>query len=202
MTTAGPSSALTTRPVGPEELSELATLFDSERNTRRCWCMAFCETRAQFAQGWVTGAHERRFAALAVAGPFPMGILASRDEIPVGWAACGPRARYVAATSPRNPTMRSRTREEDATVWLVPCLFVRAGHRGQGVMHALVRSAVDLARREGAAAIEGWPLASSQHQVADAFLGRQEVFADVDFQIVDRPSPDRVVMRLELDTPR
>lgn len=201
MTATGAPSALTTRPVGPGELSELATLFESERNTRRCWCMAFCETRVQFARGWVTGAHERRFAALAAAGPFPMGIVASRDELPVGWGACGPRARYVAATSPRNPIMGSRTREEDATVWLVPCLFVRAGHRGQGVTHALVRAAVALARREGAAAIEGWPLAASEHRAVDAFLGRQQVFADLGFQIVDRPSPDRVLMRLELAAP-
>ena len=194
MTDPGLPPGLTTRPVGPEELSELASLFDSERNTRRCWCMAFCETRAQFGVGWVTGANRRRFEALAAAGPVPMGILASRDGVPVGWGACGPRARYVAATSSRNMTMRSRA----TTVWLVPCLFVRAGHRGQGVTHALLRSAVALARREEADAIEGWPLAASEQRPGDAFLGRQQVFADVGFQTVDRPSPDRVIMRLEL----
>jgi GNAT superfamily N-acetyltransferase len=198
VTDPGSTAGLTTRPVGPEELRDLASLFETERNMRRCWCMAFCETRTQFALGWVTGANERRFGALAAAGPVPMGILASRDGVAVGWGACGPRARYVAATSARNVTMRSRRREEDATVWLVPCLFVRAGHRGQGVTHALVRSAVALARREGAAAIEGWPLAASQERSGDAFLGRQQVFADVGFQTVDRPSPERVIMRLEL----
>ena len=53
--------------------------------------------------------------------------------------------------------MRNRTRDEDEIVWLLPCLFVRAGRRGQGVTHALVRAAVELAGREGASAIEGWP---------------------------------------------
>ena len=93
--------------------------------------------------------------------------------------------------------MGNRVPVEDQKGWLLPCLFVRAGHRGQGVTHALVRAAVELARREGASAIEGWPLAESEQRSADAFLGRQQVFADLGFRCVERPSPDRVIMRLE-----
>ncbi len=94
--------------------------------------------------------------------------------------------------------MRNRARGEDETVWLLPCLFVRVESRGQGVSHALVRSAAELARREGATAIEGWPLAASQERSADAFVGREQVFGDLGFSGVDRPSPERVIMRLEL----
>jgi GNAT superfamily N-acetyltransferase len=94
-----------------------------------------------------------------------MGILALRAAEPVGWCACGPR--YIAATTPRSKIMRNRARVEDEIVWLLPCLFVRAGRRGQGVTHALVRGAVELARREGACAIEGWPLAGSERRSDD-----------------------------------
>ena len=93
-----------------------------------------------------------------------MGILASQAAEPVGWCACGPRSRYVAATTPRSKIMQNRARDEDEIVWLLPCLFVRAGRRGQGVTHALVRAAVELARREGASAIEG--LASDRIRTA------------------------------------
>jgi GNAT superfamily N-acetyltransferase len=187
-----------TRAVGPNDVTDLASLFESQRTTRRCWCMTFCVTRSQFAVGWLNGGNQRRFESIASASSTPMGILASQAGEPVGWCACGPRSRYAAATSPRNKIMRNRARVEDETVWLVPCLFVRVERRGQGVTHALVRAAVDLARREGASAIEGWPLARSERGSADAFLGREQVFEDLGFSCVERPSPERVIMRLEL----
>jgi len=160
--------------------------------------MAFCVTRSQFAAGWLNGGNQRRFGAMAAASSTPMGILASQAAEPVGWCACGPRSRYVAATTPRSKVMRNRARDEDEIVWLLPCVFVRAGRRGQGVSHALVRAAVELARREGASAIEGWPLAGSERRSGDAFLGREQVFEDLGFNCVERPSPERVIMRLEL----
>jgi len=61
-----------------------------------------------------------------------------------------------------------------------------------------VRAAVELARREGASAIEGWPLAASERRSSDAFLGREQVFKDLGFSCVERPSLERVIMRLEL----
>jgi GNAT superfamily N-acetyltransferase len=94
--------------------------------------------------------------------------------------------------------MRNRAPNEDEIVWLLPCLFVRVGRRGQGVTHALVRAAVELARREGASAIEGWPLAGSARRLDNAFLGREQVFEDLGFSCVERPSRERVIMRLEL----
>ena len=93
--------------------------------------------------------------------------------------------------------MGGRDRTEDESVWLLPCLFVRVDHRGKGVTYALVRAAVDLARREGASAIEGWPIAVSDRQAADAFLGREKVFENLGFRCVERPVPQRAIMRLE-----
>jgi GNAT superfamily N-acetyltransferase len=160
--------------------------------------MAFCVTRSQFAAGWLNGGNQRRFGAMAATSSTPMGILASQAAEPVGWCACGPRSRYVAATAPRSKTMHNRARDQDEIVWLLPCLFVRAGRRGQGVTHALIRAAVGMARHEGAFAIEGWPLARSERRSDDAFLGREQVFEDLGFRCVERPSPGRVIMRLEL----
>lgn len=194
------SPAVDTRPVGPDDLADLSRLFASQRNTRRCWCQAFCVSRGQFAAGWLGGGNQRRFVDMAADGAVPMGVLASAAGVPVGWGACGPRSRYSAATSPSSTLMPRRAPAEDETVWLLPCLFVRAGNRGQGVTHALVGAAVELARRAGAVAIEGWPLASSEGRSADAFVGREQVFEDLGFQRVDRPSPGRVIMRRGLTT--
>lgn len=189
---------LVTRPVGPAELPDLARLFDQQRTTRRCWCTAFCSTGTQFALGWLHDGNRRRFAAMAGATSVPMGVLASAAGAPVGWGACGPRTRYTAAMGGRSSLLASRARDEDASVWLLPCLLVHRDARGRGVTTALVRAATDLAREHGATALEAWPLAASVDRPAEAFLGREELFAGLGFVAVDRPLPDRVVMRLEL----
>ena len=160
--------------------------------------MSFCVTRSQFAVGWFGGGNRHRFEAMATESAMPMGILAFVADEPVGWCACGPRSRYAVVTSGGSKIMSGRAAAEDESVWLLPCLFVRAGYRGQGVTYALIRAAVGLARRDGAFAIEGWPLASSDRKSGDAFLGSEKVFEDLGFSCVERPVPERAIMRLEL----
>jgi GNAT superfamily N-acetyltransferase len=194
------AAELVTRPVGGQDLPALATLFGGSRNTRHCWCTAFCTTRTQFASGWLTGRNRHRFEAIADLSSAPMGILASSGDEPVGWCACGPRSRYAVADRGRSRLLRDRDRLEDTEVWLLPCMFVRTDHRARGVTHALVRAAVDLARAEGALALEGWPVTGSAGE-SDAFVGRERVFEDLGFHRVARPTPQRSIMRLQLRTP-
>jgi GNAT superfamily N-acetyltransferase len=155
----------------------------------------------QFAAGWFAGGNRRRFERMATTSTTPMGVVASADGSPVGWCACGPRFRYTAALGGRSRLLRGRSREEDHSVWLIACLFVAATHRNQGIAHSLERAAVELARREGALAIEGWPVVAATPRSADAFLGREEVFREVGFDCVDRPTSQRVMMRLDLRGP-
>lgn len=182
-----------TRAVGPDDLADLAVLFGADRTTRHCWCTAFFTSGRQFAAGWFTGGNRRRFERTTAASTTPMGVLAVVDGSPVGWCACGPRSRYLAAVGGRSSLLRGRPREEDHCVWLVACLFVAAAHRRRGVTQSLVGAAVDLARREGARAIEGWPASRPR----DAFLGREEVFRAAGFTCVDRPTLERAIMRLD-----
>ena len=186
-----------TTPLGSDEVADLAALFGAHRTTSRCWCMAFCVGGGRFAVGWLTGGNRRGFEAMASNGV--MGVLASVAGKPVGWCACGPRSRYTGAIGGRSRLLRDRPRSEDDSVWLLACLFVADGHRGAGITATLVRAAVELARSEGASAVEGWPLARSVGPSADAFLGREEVFAGLGFDCVARPTAERAVMRLELD---
>jgi len=192
------TEGLDTRPLGPDDLTDLAKLFEGNRNTQRCWCTAFCASRGQFAAGWVTGGNRRRFETIAASGGTPMGILASMSGEPVGWAACGPRSRYAVADRGRSKLLRHRDRSEDEMVWLVPCLYIRQDHRAQGITYELVRAAVELASGEGARAIEGWPVTGSDRRSAEAFLGREKVFEDLGFHCVTRPDAHRAMMRLEL----
>jgi GNAT superfamily N-acetyltransferase len=184
------------QPVGPAELDALGELFASARTARHCWCMSFCTSRAGFALGWFGGGNERRFQAMAEGGS-PLGVLASLAAVPIGWAACGPRSRYLGQNPSRHPLLGERPRTEDETAWLLPCLFVRVGQRGQGVSHALVEGVVSLARQHHAIALEAWP-SSRDSRGSDAFLGREGLFAELGFQGVAPPVPGRVVMRMDL----
>jgi GNAT superfamily N-acetyltransferase len=187
-----------TRAVGPDQLTELATLFGTSRNTRRCWCMAPCVSGFAFGVGWVSGSNRRRFAAMAASSEAPMGVLASVSAEPVGWCACGPRSRYVGPGTTGGSALRDRDRHEDDVVWLVPCFFVRPDHRSRGVIHALLRSAVEVATRHGAIAIEGWPAPGSDPRLGDVFRGRESLFTELGFTCNARTEARRVVMRLQL----
>ena len=189
-------AAVDARPLDRDDLGDLASLFTRQRNTRGCWCMAFCTTSAQFAVGWVTGGNRRRFEATAAATGPPMGILASMSGKPVGWCACGPRSRYLPAVNGRSSLLKELDRAEDEAVWLLPCLFVLPENRGQGLPAQLIGAAVELARREGALAIEAWPTGRADRSYG--FVGREEVFQDLGFRRVSRTGGDRTIMRLDL----
>lgn len=186
------------RPVRADNADDVADLFEGDRSTRHCWCTAFCTSGRQFALGWFGGGNRRHFGDLAAVNRHPMGVLALLAGEPVGWCACGPRSRYTAAINGRSQLLRSRPREEDDLVWLIACLFVDARHRGRGIPHALIAPAVELARREGAIAVEGWPNTSSAPPTADVFLGRELVFRAQGFERVERPTPRRSIVRLDL----
>lgn len=182
--------------VGPDNLAALDRLFATERSTRHCWCMAFCRSGPAFAAGWYGGGNRRHFEAMAARGP--MGVLAALNDEPVGWCACGPRARYRAAEQGRSRPLTLLPRGDDDRVWLVACIFVARDARGR-VALPLIRAAVDLARRQGASAVEAWPVSSSTRRRPEwAHVGREAAFTRLGFTIVGRPTPDRAIMRLDL----
>jgi GNAT superfamily N-acetyltransferase len=184
--------------VGLDQLDAVRILFDRERATRHCRCMAFCESGWQFAAGWYGGGNRRRFEAMSATSRSPMGVLALIRGEPVGWCACGPRSRYTAAIKGRSNLLAGRPRDEDEDVWLVACIFVDSRHRGLGVAIPLLRAAVSVARQEGASAIEAWPLGAGVRRPGYEHLGREAVFARLGFHCIERPTADRSIMRLQL----
>jgi GNAT superfamily N-acetyltransferase len=185
-------------PLTPDRLGDLADLFDSAAVTRHCWCRWFMASAGEVKAGWDNGGNRRAFEAVAQTAKPPLGMLAYEEGVPVGWLATGPRSRYPRAIGPRTTLMRGRDRSEDDEVWLLPCFFVRPGHRAMGVTSALLAAAVEQAEAHGAPAIEGFPIAEGQTKSADDFLGKERRFVECGFSCVAAPSPRRVIMRREL----
>ena len=122
------------------------------------------------------------------------------EREPVGWVAVEPRTEY-----PRLPKVRTvwSGRQEDKaddSVWAVTCLVTRKGYRKRGLTYALAAATVGYARERGARALEAYPmitLPGKEITWGELHVGSRQVFAEAGFTEVHRPSPRRVVMRVD-----
>jgi GNAT superfamily N-acetyltransferase len=188
---------LAIQPLTRDRLDDVARLFATDESANGCWCMWFIIPVKEYHAGGPAG-NRAAFTELAARSDLPLGLLAyDRAGDPAGWCAVGPRTRYVRAL--KTPTYRGGGAGSDTDIWLVPCFFVRKDTRGSGITRALLDAAVDLARQNGATAIESYPFAASvKHPSGDVQVGSEAVFAACGFVPVRRPSASRVVMRREL----
>jgi hypothetical protein len=135
---------------------------------------------------------------MAQTEPDPVGLIAVLADEPVGWCACGPRARYSVGSSARSKLVTERELGEAALVWHVACFFVRPDQQGGLLVVSMLREAISLARDHGASAIEAWPLPPGYRSPAQAHFGREGMFTRLGFEKVEQPAPDCVIMRLDL----
>jgi GNAT superfamily N-acetyltransferase len=82
-------------------------------------------------------------------------------------------------------------------VWAVTCLFTRAGYRKRGVSRALAQAAVQHARARGARALEGYAINTKDVIGEELHVGTVGVYAAAGLAEVSRPTPRRVVMRID-----
>ena len=162
-----------------------------------CWCLSY---RIPSKQNVALRGEERgELVRQLVAQDPPTGVLAYDGGEPVGWAAVHPRADTGFATNRRIPHV------DGQDVWSIWCIRVRPGHRGNGISHALLAGAVDLARACGAPAVEGYPVDNAGQKVdlTMAYVGTRKLFEDAGFtKAADTGSVlngfPRVLMRLDL----
>jgi GNAT superfamily N-acetyltransferase len=85
-------------------------------------------------------------------------------------------------------------------VWSVSCLFVRKQDRRKGVSTQLLRAAVNLAAKQGAKIVEGYPVEPSMEKMPDPFLwhGIPSAFIAAGFKEIVRRSKSRPIMRITI----
>ncbi|WP_104106217.1 GNAT family N-acetyltransferase [Nocardioides sp. 616] len=127
------------------------------------------------------------------------GLVAYLADEPVGWCAVEPRSRYDGLVRAYKVPWVGRSEDpDDEHVWAVTCLFTRAGFRRRGVSRALARAAVDFARAGGARALESYPVRTTAGAIAEELhVGTYDTFAAAGLREVSRPTPRRVVMRID-----
>jgi GNAT superfamily N-acetyltransferase len=126
------------------------------------------------------------------------GLVAYLDGEPAGWCAVEPGTAYIGLVRAGRVawTGRAENRTDDS-VWAVTCFVTRAGFRRRGISLALARAAVDYARIHGARAVEGYPMTTKKVVLDELHVGTEGTFAAAGFTEVSRPSPRRVVMRID-----
>jgi len=139
------------------------------------------------------GAGNRRALRKLVREGPPPGLLAYAGREPVGWCAIARREEF-----PVLDRSRVLARVDDAPVWSLACLYIARGWRRRGVSQALLRGAVEFARRRGARLVEGYPIDPKKKNMPDVFAwtGLVSGFTRAGFREVARRSPTRPIVRI------
>ncbi len=181
--------AIRFQPLTADNWPDLERLFGAKGACGGCWCMAWRLARGQWERQKGTG-NKKALRSLVETGNRP-GLIAYRADEPVGWCAVAPRAEY-----PVLDRSRTLARVDDRPVWSITCFFVAKAERRRGVSAALLRAAVDFARRHGARIVEGYPM-DLKKDWPDPFVwtGLASSFRTAGFTEVLRRSPTRPIMR-------
>lgn len=170
------------RPLTPAHVDDLKKVTAGTWGAS-CWCLFPRYTGAQQrALGLDKGgdvARRAEVARLARRRKAP-GLIAYRGREPVGWIGVAPRSDLSAIDR-----SRATPAVDELAVWVIPCITVRRGHRGQGLAVAMIRAAVEYAATFGAPAVEGYPRADNKRLNDDfVFFGTEEMFRKAGFRQV------------------
>lgn len=190
------SDILKFQPVTPKRWQDLERLFGQRGACGGCWCMWFRMTRSDFEKNKGAG-NKKALKKIVDSGQVP-GILTYHRGEPIGWCSVGPRESFSALE-------RSRIlkRVDDRPAWSVVCFVVNRTYRGMGVSAALLKAAVEYAKRKGTKIIEGYPVEPRKDRMPDvfAYYGFASTFRQAGFKEVARRSETRPFMRYFIQNP-
>jgi GNAT superfamily N-acetyltransferase len=183
-------------PLTPAHWPAIERLFGEKGGAAGCWCMFWrLEDGERFDD--VKGEQAKKRFRLLVKHGAAKGFLAFEGEEPVGWLAAGPRTSF-----PKLDRAPSLACDDAERVWSLPCFFIKPSHRGKGVATALLSTAKEALREEGAALLEGYPVkpANPGHAIPAAFAwtGTLPLFEKAGFRVVARKPKGKQRVRLAL----
>jgi GNAT superfamily N-acetyltransferase len=188
--------ALSFHPLTPDRWDDFVALFGEHGAYGGCWCMWWRLKRREFEEQQGE-ANQRAMRAIVNSGEIP-GIIAYRDEKPVGWCGVAPREQF--GSLERSPVLK---RLDDRPVWSIVCFYIARGYRGQRIGEQLVRGAVEYVRDQGGSIVEAYPVNPRSDKVppVSSFMGLPAMFERAGFVECSRPSKSKIIMRYFIDPP-
>ena len=189
-------------PANEASWEDLQAVFGHRGAASRCWCQRFKLSPGESFGNTPVEDRAWRLRQQTACGfadaEDTAGLVAYVDDEPAGWCAVEPRPAYVGLVRVFRVPWTDRDEDRaDASVWAVTCLLTRAGFRRRGVSRALVAASVPFARDRGARALEGYPIVTTQVIPEELHVGTVPTFEAAGFRIVSRPTPRRVVVRID-----
>ena len=200
---AGPGPPFTVVPANRATWEDLQAVFGVRGGPARCWCQRYkLAPRESFGAVPAEDRADRLRDQSGCGRPRARatnGLVAYLADQPVGWCAVESRAAYHGLARTHRVPWEGRDEDKaDEGVWAVTCFVTRAGFRRRGVTRALAAAAVEHARSRGARALEGYPITTTAVIPEELHVGTVPTFAAAGLEVVSRPTPRRVVMRIEL----
>jgi len=172
-------------------------LFGDKGACGNCWCMYYRLNKSEFKEGKVEDGNKNAMKDLVCENK-PVGILGFYDGQAIAWCAFAPREDFI-----KLEKSRVHKRIDDKKVWSIPCFFIDKSFRRQGVSVALLKGVIEYAREKGIKIIETYPTIPTQEKLPDSFawIGLYTSFERVGFEIADRTSKNRPMVRYYLEKP-
>jgi len=198
-----PAAQLTIVTANEASWADLQAIFGTSDYPGRCYCQAY-KVRDRDWKSLSPGQRQARLREQTHCGDpradYTTGLVAYLGADPAGWVAVEPRTVYARLPYVRTVWNGRHEDKADESVWAVTCFVTRKGYRKRGITYSLAAATIDFARERGARALEAYPMITQPGQEitwGELHVGSRQVFADAGFAEVSRPSPRRVVMRID-----
>lgn len=200
------AAAIRVVPADEASWEDLQTVFGRRGQAQQCQCQRYKLRPEESFTSFPTEERAHRLRQQTgsddPAADRTSGLLAYAGDEPAGWCAVEPRPAYPGLVRSSQVPWAGRSQDRsDPTVWAVTCLFTRAGFRKRGVSRTLVAASVEHARRNGARAVEAYPITTTKVVAEELHVGLERVFAAAGFTVVSRPTTRRCVMRIDFSLP-
>jgi len=188
-------SQLTFEPLTRTNWNKFVQLFGEKGACGNCWCMYYRLLKTDFEEGKSDNGNKEAMQNL-VFGHQPTGILGFYEGQAIAWCAYAPREHFI-----KLENSRVHKRIDSNPVWSIPCFFVDKKFRRQGISVELLKGVIQYAKDRQIKIIEAYPTIPTKENLPDTFawIGLYKSFERAGFEIVDRTSKNRPMVRYYTD---
>jgi len=182
-------------PLTKTNWNKFTGLFGEKGACGNCWCMYYRLLKSDFLEGKADDGNKRAMMEIVWKGK-PAGILGLYEGQAIAWCAFAPREDFI-----KLEKSRVHRRIDDTMVWSIPCFFIDKNFRRHGVSVELLKGVIRYAEENGIEIIEAYPAIPTQAKLPDSFawIGLFRSFESAGFEIVDRTSKNRPMVRYHIE---